>query len=345
MDLTRRRFLELLGCTATAAAVPGILGCRGGGERKEAPEPAGLPEPIQVALEEKGRTDTLPVIWLQGQSCSGCSVSLLNTESPDIVEVLTESIHLEFHQTVMGGTGEVAMDLLDRVEGRKPGEFVLVVEGSIPTGDHAHACSIGVENGEPVTMETWMKRLGPKAKLVMAVGACATFGGIPAARGNPTGAKPVSKILPEATLINIPGCPSHPDWVVGTIAHVLLFGIPELDDFKRPTMFFGKTIHETCERRSYFAEGVFAKDFGDEGCLFELGCKGPMAFCDASIRSWNGGVNWCVQSGGPCIGCTEPTFPDHDGDGIYVKLPEEMTRDIPWTGPHADAARKKSKAS
>ena len=169
----------------------------------------------------------------------------------------------------------------------------------------------------------------PNPKAVVAIGACATFGGIPAAKPNPTKAKKVTDLLPGATVINIPGCPSHPDWIVGTVAHVLLFGIPELDEHLRPKMFFGRSLHEQCERRADFDEGNYAKFFGDKGCLYELGCKGPDAMCDASIRQWNSKVSWCVRAGGACIGCVEPTFPDHDGDGLYVKKPYDRLRELP----------------
>jgi hypothetical protein len=121
-----------------------------------------------------------------------------------------------------------------------------------------------------------VEKLGNSAKFVLAVGACAAFGGIPAAKPNPTGAKPVSEIIPVTTIVNIAGCPPHPDWIVGTIAHVLLFGMPELDEYRLPTVFFGKTVHEQCERRGYFEEDMMAQDFSDDGCLFELGSRGQL---------------------------------------------------------------------
>jgi len=118
--------------------------------------------------------------------------------------------------------------------------------------------------------------------------------------------------------------------VIGTVAHVLRFGLPKLDKQLRPLVFYKGLIHENCERRSYFEDGEFAKDYSDEGCLFELGCKGPMAHCDVSIRGWNSGINWCVRSGAPCYACTEPTFPDHEGYGLYGQLDKESTKGIPW---------------
>jgi len=141
-------------------------------------------------------------------------------------------------------------------------------------------------------------------------------------------------------MINVPGCSPNPDWVVGTIAHVLLYGIPELDEEGRPLVFYEKLIHEQCERRPYFEEGKFAQDFGEEGCLYELGCKGPMAHCDLSIRGWNKGLNWCVRSGSPCIGCTEPTFPDHDSAGLYGLLDKQSILGIPWKRAEAGKPKK-----
>jgi hydrogenase small subunit len=288
--------------------------------------------PVKEALAENAAAGgNLPVIWIQGQSCAGCSISTLNTVYPDIAEVLTETISLEFHPNVMAATGELAVTVLDDAADNKKGEFVLVVEGAIPTNDKGLYSTMGEKNGKHITTKEWVEKLGSSAKFVLAVGACAAFGGIPAAKPNPTGAKPVSEIIPAATIVNIAGCPPHPDWIVGTIAHALLFGMPELDEDKRPTVFFGKSVHEQCERRGYFEEGLMAEDFSGEGCLFDLGCKGPIANCDSPIRNWNNQASWCVQSGSPCIGCCASTFPDHEGDGIYAALPRWKTHGIPWT--------------
>ena len=312
-----------MGCTASAAVIPGIV--RG----------AGIPEPIKLALMAQLQRTQLPVIWIQGQSCAGCSVSTLNAVHPDIAEVLTETISLQFHPNIMGGTGDVAVGVLERAIKEQRGEFVLVVEGSIATGAEGAYCRSGEIDGKPVTVLEWVQKLGEAAKAVLAIGTCASFGGIPAARPNLTGATSVAEQLPDATVINIPGCPSHPDWVVGTIAHVVLYGLPELDEHKRPKMFFGRVVHEQCERRADFEEGRVAEHFGQEGCLYDLGCKGPEAHCDTCIRGWNNNVNWCVRSGSPCIGCTEPDFPDFEGTGLYSKLPESATYGIDWTGPGA----------
>lgn len=321
MVLERRKFLQIIGSSAAAMGLSHLW----------------LPKIVQAMLENPGNP---PVIWFQGQSCTGCSISTLNTAYPDIAKVITEIISLEFHPSIMASAGEQALKVLDYALENQAGKFVLVVEGAIPTQATGNFNTMGEKDGKPITALDWVTRLGNASKAILNVGTCSSFGGIPAGTPNPTGAKAVRDILPKATMINIPGCPPHPDWVIGTIAHVLLYGIPELDKDLRPLVFYKGLIHENCERRADFEAGKFAKDYGEEGCLFELGCKGPMAYCDASIRGWNNGVNWCNRSGGPCIACTEPTFPDHNGSGLYGLLDKESILGIPWRKAEADKPKK-----
>jgi len=163
---------------------------------------------------------------------------------------------------------------------------------------------------------------GPKAKAVIALGACATHGGIPAGKPNPTEAKGVKDVLGKgATVINIPGCPAHPDWFVGTLVHLIMYGIPELDDKARPKMFFADTIHQNCPNYSYYVDGQFASKFGDKGCLIMLGCKGPETRSDCPLRRWNNATEWCIGAGAPCIGCCSLDFPDGPSP-FYTALPE-----------------------
>lgn len=306
MLISRKKFLKISGGTIAGAALSNLW----------------MPGLLKAASVKDGK-GRLPIIWFQGQSCNGCSISLLNTEYPGIDEVLIEVISLDYHPTVMGGTGDNALDVIRRMIKDEKGEYILVFEGAIPLEADGEYCTVGEVNERPITALEWIKEIGNGAIAVVAVGSCAAWGGIPAATPNPTGAVPVSDIIKNKPIINIPGCPPHPDWMVGTIVNVLKYGIPKLDELGRPVMFFGsdKLIHDNCELRKYFDEGKFAKDFGDEGCLYELGCKGPVAHCDIATRGWNSGVNWCNRSGGPCVGCTEPFFPGATGSGIYEKLP------------------------
>ena len=179
----------------------------------------------------------------------------------------------------------------------------------------------GELKGKEITFVEMTKDLGSKAAAALALGQCGAYGGIPAAEPNPTGSKGAMDFFKDVGIktpvINIPGCPPHPDWMVGTIAHVLLFGIPELDDNGRPKLFYGTLVHDNCPYRSYYDEKKFAKAFGEEGCRVELGCKGPESYSDCWKRGWNNNVNWCIHNS-LCLGCTQPGYPDKFSP-FYVK--------------------------
>jgi len=309
MSLSRRDFLKIMGGATAAFAFPGIIlqGCRKAIEKASA------------------RTN---VIWIQAQSCSGCSVSLLNKLNPGIASVITEYISLNFHQTLMAGTGHTAINVLEQAVEKQRKDFVLIVEGSVPTKDSQYL-TIGEIDGRPVPGREWIEGLGKNAAAVVAVGTCATGGGIPGAlpqagpqRGvNPTGAVSLNQILKDKKIINIGGCPPHPDWIVGTLLYVLLKGeIPPLDEQNRPLMYYGKTVHEQCNRLKDYEREKFAEEWGDEGCLYKLGCIGMDSGCDIPTRKWVGGINSCTSCGAGCIGCTEDVFPDYGTRGIFKHL-------------------------
>jgi hydrogenase small subunit len=295
MALSRRDFLKLCGGSAAALGLSQTY----------------VPE-IAHALE-KAAAGQPPVIWLAGSACTGCSVSLLNTVHPDIKDVLLKIISLRYHQTVMAASGDLALEAIERTYRDAPGKYLLLVEGGVATAADGLYNTIGEDkNGKGITMLEWTRKLGEKAAATVSVGTCAAYGGIPAAPPNPTGVKPVTSVFKEAGIktpvINVPGCPPHPDWMVGTLAHVLLYGVPKMDALGRPLLFFGQLIHDNCPYRGYYDEGKFAKHWGDEGCRFELGCKGPETYADCWKRQWNNGVNWCVRNA-VCTGCVEPTYP------------------------------------
>ena len=292
----------------------------------------------------------IPVVWLQTAACTGCSVSLLNSASPTVRNLLIDQvvpgfhINLRFHATIMAGAGEPAIEVLEETAKEKKDGYILVVEGAIPTATDAVYGAIGERDGKPVSMEDRLVELARDAQAILAVGTCASFGGIPAAAPNPTGCKPVSKILEakgiSKPLVNIPGCPPHPDWFVGTVAGIILSGLPkaeDLDDNLRPLAFYGKLIHENCPRRAYFDEGKFAKKPGDEGCLYELGCKGPITYADCPLRRWNNGTNWVIGAGAPCNGCTQPEFPDLVAP-FYEKL---VDIELPTIGAYWSSGKEK----
>jgi hydrogenase small subunit len=281
------------------------------------------------------KRNELPVLWIQGATCSGCSVSALNAVAPSIRNVVLDEavpgthINLRFHATVMAGSGDPVIEVLRDTQKQKKGGYVLIVEGAVPTKDGGVYCTVGEDDGKEVPFVERVKSLSVDALAVLTLGTCASYGGIFAGEPNPTGCKGVGEVLKEAgittPLINIPGCPPHPDWFVGTVATVILGGIPKpeaIDEVGRLKEFYGGLVHEHCQRRAYFDAGKFAKHYSDEGCLYELGCKGPQTSADCPIRLWNGGMNWCVECGTGCHGCVEPDYPDRVAP-LYKKINEE----------------------
>ena len=276
-------------------------------------------------------TKKYPVVWLQGAGCTGCSVSVLNAVSPKFQNLLLDELvpgqqlNLIFHATIMAGQGEPVIEVLKDTEKNRKGGYILIVEGAVPTAENGNYGSIGEKDGRHLTIQQSVEEMGKNALLVIALGTCATFGGIPSARPNPTLCKGVKTIFNEkgikTAVVNIPGCPVHPDWFVGTISVVLFSGADalELDDLARPKLFYGSLIHENCPRRADFDKGKFAEKLGDPGCLYKLGCKGHYTYADCPLRQWNNGLNWCVKAGSPCLGCVEPEFPDGTSP-MYEKI-------------------------
>ncbi len=254
------------------------------------------------------------VIWLEGSSCSGCSVSLANLigkcsdQGPtDIANLLINYIDTAFAKTYMSASGDLAVSCLKKAMEK---DYVLVVEGGIPTAFNGMACTVFTENGHDVTMMEAVNKLAPKALKVLCVGTCSSYGGIPASGSNPLRVKSVSGLTGIKT-INLPGCPVHPDWLVGTLASLICDEVPPLDRDNRPMPIFNKTVHYYCPRRPLYDKGRFATNFGQEGrCYYKLGCKGPNTIADCPSRGWNNGFNYCTQANTNCIGCTEKSFPE-----------------------------------
>jgi hydrogenase small subunit len=202
--------------------------------------------------------------------------------------------------------GSAAIDHLYSVIGT---DFILAVEGAVSLGNNGAYNIIGQYNGRPVTGLETIKLLGGNASYVIAVGACATHGGVSAARPNLTQCVGAQTVLTKK-VIKLPGCPCHPDWFIGTLAHILLYGEPALDSKDRPMMFYSTTIHDQCPKRFYFDQGIFADKLGEETCMFKMGCRGPVTRTDCPVRQWNDHVNWPIGDESPCIGCAQFGFPD-----------------------------------
>jgi len=307
MNVTRRDFLK------ASAALGGALALQASGLLQ-----------LQKALAAEGGQ---PVIWLQGQSCTGCSVSLLNsTYYMTIDQLLINTLDVKFHPTVMAAAGTPREGEVNNLavsaaeDARVAGGYVLVIEGAIPTGANGDYCHIW----PGMTMIDAIGIYGPSAAAILAVGTCACYGGMAGGEPNPTDAMGVEDALAhlglQATVINIPGCPAHPDWIVGTVAALLAGEMPELDGEGRPTEFFGTYVHKMCPNRGF---GQKAHVLSEPGCLAGLGCKGQQTHADCPLRKWNAGaqgeqgVNWCVGARNPCQGCTEPDFPDGQTSPFY----------------------------
>lgn len=243
-----------------------------------------------------------PVLWLSGSACTGCSVSLLNAVNPTIDQVLLNTIDLRYHSTLMAAAGDMAVDVVRSTV--QAGGYTLIVEGAIPTASNGRYCYVWDENGQPVTMAQAVLSLAANAAHIVAVGTCAAYGGIPAVYAG-TSSQGLSAFL-QQPVINLPGCPAHPDWIVGTLVRVLSGETLSLDNDGRPQIYYPQALHESCPRRNQSK----ARDFGTNGyCLRNLGCQGSQTKADCPTRLWNNQQNFCMGANGFCIGCTEPDFP------------------------------------
>ena len=255
----------------------------------------------------------VPVIWIELQDCAGNSEALLRSSAPTVDDLLFDVLSLEYHETLQACAGFDADKQLEEAVHHFKGKYLLFVEGAIPMAMNGQYGTIGA-SGE--TFHEHLVRMSKDAAAVVAVGTCATFGGVPAAAPNPTGAVGVMDIVKGKPIINIPACPANPANMVGVVLHYVLTGqVPELDSLLRPKFAFGYRIHDNCERRAHFDAGEFVEEWGDEGaknnfCLYKVGCKGPMTFNNCSIIRYNEGTNWPVGVGRGCIGCSEPDFWD-----------------------------------
>ncbi len=247
------------------------------------------------------------VLWLQGSGCTGCTMSFLDYVSPtaptSAADVLINYINLAYHPNLTAVAGESAAAIIEQAY--QAGNYILAVEGGVPTQFNGGACFAWTRNGVEVTLQEAVASLGAKAAAILSIGTCSSFGGIPAAPPNPTGVVSVQTLTGRPT-INVAGCPPHPNWIVWTIVQLLQGKTIALDSARRPSSIYGRTVHSQCPLR----ETPEANTFAVPGrCLEELGCRGPGTGANCPSIKWNNGVNWCVNAGAPCHGCTNPDFP------------------------------------
>jgi hydrogenase small subunit len=312
--VSRRSFMKFCATTASLMALP----------------PSMIPM-IANALEKARRPS---VIWLSFQECTGCTESLTRAHSPTVESLIFESISLDYHHTLQAASGEAAEAAREAAMEENFGNYLLVVDGSIPLDNPGYSTIAGISNLDMLVESA------KGAAAIIAVGTCATYGGIPHANPNPTGAVSVKDIIKDKPIINVPGCPPIPVVITGVLAHYLTFGsLPELDHIGRPMAFYGQSIHDRCYRRPFYDKGQFAETFDDEGakkgwCLFKLGCKGPTTYNACATTKWNNGTSFPIESGHPCLGCSEPDF--WDGGGFYKAL-SMPTENIAKTAVYAAA--------
>jgi hydrogenase small subunit len=273
------------------------------------------------------------IVWLTaGLSCDGDSVSITAAEQPSIEDVLLGAIpglpKVHLHNPVLAPeVGDEFMNYFYQAEQGELDPFVFVVEGSIPNErikqeGYWAAQGTDPETGQPITTNEWIDRLADKAWAVIAIGTCATYGGIHAMEGNPTGCMGLADYLgwnfrsqAGIPIVNVPGCPVQPDNFMETVLYLLyqaegMSPMIPLDDNLRQTWLFGKTVHEGCDRAGYYEQGDFAHEYGSPKCIVKLGCWGPVVNCNVTKRGWMRGIGGCPNVGGICIGCTMPGFPD-----------------------------------
>jgi len=304
--VTRRDFLKL--CTM----MTGILA---------------LPKSYSKIFEQTLAAPTrVPVIWLEFQDCAGCTEALLRASNPTVSEIVLDILSVDYHETIMAASGNLAEDAKKATIAA--GGYLLVVEGSIPTEQDGIYCCISGK-----TSLQLMDEALSNAVAVVAVGNCATFGGIPKAKPNPTGAISVlDYVKDKKPVLNLSGCPYNPVNLTATIVHFLTFNeLPAMDALHRPLFAYGARIHDNCERRGHFDAGEFVKAWGDDGhkkgwCLYQMGCKGPITFHNCPAVRYNEGTSWPVAAGHGCIGCSEPDFWDF---GMYT--PTDLQRFTPPT--------------
>ncbi len=287
LGVSRREFLQL--CAAMATTM-------------------GLPKGADAAMAEAVASAKRPsVIWLHFQECTGCTESLLRAEHPTLEKLILDVISLDYHETLFAAAGHQAEAARKDAMKANKGKYLLVVEGAIPTKDKGIYCKIGGQ-----TAVDMVKECAADAAAVVAIGSCASWGGMPSTGPNPTGASSAGEVLGKV-IPNIPGCPPNPYNFLSTVVHFLTFGkLPDVDQLGRPKFAYSRLIHDNCERRAHFDAGRFAMEFGDVGhkkgyCLYKLGCKGPETYanCPTILFGDVGCASWPVGTGHPCIGCTE----------------------------------------
>lgn len=288
---SRRDFLRFCGIAAAAAGID-----------------ASLVSSVVEAFENKPRP---PVVWLHFQECTCCSESFIRSSHPIVADVVLDQLSLDYTETLQAAAGHQAEKSLHDTITKYPGEYILLVEGSVPMKDDGVYCTIGGRTAEDILQET-----AKDAAAIIAWGSCASNGCIQSARPNPTKATPIHKVI-DRPVVNVPGCPPIAEVMTGVVTHILVYGkLPDLDSQGRPREFYARRVHDTCYRRAFYDAGLFVESWDDDKaragfCLYKMGCRGPVTYNACSVTRWNDGTSYPIQSGHGCIGCSENGFWDN----------------------------------
>lgn len=309
--VSRRSFLKLCGAVVAAAGISQLT----------------VPQ-VEKAFAESvvgAKSGNLyPVIWMEGASCTGCTEAFAQIEEPDPATVVLEMISLNYCETLSAAAGESMEEA--RTQTIENGNYLLVYEGAVLKGWGGQALRIHNETGADLLYET-----AKSANAVVALGSCATNGGWMGANPNSSDALGVQKYLKEkgcdTAVVNIPGCPPNPEWLVAVLVDVVLMNVlPELNSENKPALIFNQTVHDNCQRRGHFENGEFVYQFGSkeekEGyCLYAMGCRGPQTKANCGVVRYNNRRSWCVEAGAPCIGCCEANPNDPGDNWVEVNTP------------------------
>ncbi|PKQ36485.1 MAG: hydrogenase, partial [Actinobacteria bacterium HGW-Actinobacteria-1] len=313
--VTRRDFLKY--CGSVAAAI-------------------GLSETMapQIAAALEGAPKLLPALWINGGSCTGCTESIAQVDSPDVATIVLDYLAFDYFETIMATAGKQADENIKNTVAA--GNYIVVYEGSVMTGFKGNTLFVGggVDNADAKTGLTILEEVASNALAVLAVGSCAVDGGWVKAHPNPAGATGVAAYLQSKNIktpvVNLPTCPVNPEWIVAMVVQLLLVADRDVAKFVAATKWvtrdytdevtkekvgllmpagiYGQSIHDNCPRRGHFENGEFVSELGSKEealgyCLYKVGCKGPQTFTQCPVTRWNRRASWCVESGGPCIGC------------------------------------------
>lgn len=273
------------------------------------------------------------ILWITaGLGCDGESVALTAATQPSIEDIVMGGLPFLPKVKLLNPfysyeNGDEYIAYLEKGDRDELGQFILVVEGSVPdetNKDEGYWAALGTDRqtGQPIKTCDWIDRLAPKAWAVMAAGSCSSYGGIHAMEGNPTGAMGLPDYLgwdwtskAGIPIVCVPGCPTQPDNLTEVLLYLLYQSVGRspmipLDEQLRPRWLFSETLHEGCDRGGYYEQAQFAEEYGSPLCIVKLGCWGPVVQCNVGKRGWINGVGGCANVGGICIGCTMPGFPD-----------------------------------